>query len=89
MKAYLYSKDWLTLFQLREADYTIYIGKPNYMPLHTVRAIISRGLYIFLPQFDYSSSSNYSWLKTVAFIAGKKNPAVQKFYIHFSIEIKL
>ena len=25
-------------------------------------------------------------LKTVAFIAGKKNPAVQKFYIHFSIE---
>ena len=25
-------------------------------------------------------------LKTVAFIAGKKNPAVQKFYIRFSIE---
>ena len=28
-------------------------------------------------------------LKTVAFIAGKKNPAVQKLYIRFSIEIKL
>ena len=25
-------------------------------------------------------------LKKVAFIAGKKNPAIQKFYIHFSIE---
>ena len=30
-----------------------------------------------------------SVLKTVAFIAGKKNPAVQKCYIRFSIEIKL
>ena len=28
-------------------------------------------------------------LKTVAFIAGKKNPATQIFFIHFSIEIKL
>ena len=28
-------------------------------------------------------------LKTVAFIAGKKNPADQNFYIRFSIEIKL
>ena len=28
-------------------------------------------------------------LKTVAFIADKKNPADQNFYIHFSIEIKL
>ena len=28
-------------------------------------------------------------LKTVAFIAGKKNPAIQKFFIRFSIEIKL
>ena len=28
-------------------------------------------------------------LKTVAFIAGKKNPADQNFYICFSIEIKL
>ena len=28
-------------------------------------------------------------LKTVAFIAGKKNPAVQNFLIRFSIEIKL
>ena len=25
-------------------------------------------------------------LKTVAYIAGKKNPAIQKFYISFSIE---
>ena len=25
-------------------------------------------------------------LKTVAFIAGKKNPAIQFFFIHFSIE---
>jgi hypothetical protein len=25
-------------------------------------------------------------LKTVAFIAGKKNPAIQKFFIRFSIE---
>ena len=32
------------------------------------------------PQF------NLGMLKTVAFIAGKKNPAVQKIYIHFSIE---
>ena len=24
-------------------------------------------------------------VKTVAFIAGKKNPAIQKFFIHFSI----
>ena len=30
-----------------------------------------------------------NFLKTVAFIAGKKNPAVQKNFIHFSIEIKL
>ena len=28
-------------------------------------------------------------LKTVAFIAGKTNPAIQKFFIRFSIEIKL
>jgi hypothetical protein len=28
-------------------------------------------------------------LKTVAFIAGKKNPATQKKFIRFSIEIKL
>ena len=28
-------------------------------------------------------------LKPVAFIAGKKNPEIQKFYIRFSIEIKL
>ena len=28
-------------------------------------------------------------LKTVAFIAGKKNPAIQKNLIQFSIEIKL
>ena len=28
-------------------------------------------------------------LKTVAFIAGKKNPAIQKNFIRFSIEIKL
>ena len=28
-------------------------------------------------------------LKTVAFIAGKKNPAIQKIFIRFSIEIKL
>ena len=28
-------------------------------------------------------------LKTIAFIAGKKNPAVQKIYIRFSIEIKI
>ena len=27
-------------------------------------------------------------LKTVAFIAGKKNPAIQKHFICFSIEIK-
>ena len=27
-----------------------------------------------------------NYLKTVAFIAGKKNPAVQTFFIHFSIE---
>ena len=33
--------------------------------------------------------SAYNILKTIAFIAGKKNPAVQKFYIRFSIEIKL
>ena len=31
----------------------------------------------------------YILLKTVAFIAGKKNPATQKNIIHFSIEIKL
>ena len=28
-------------------------------------------------------------LKTVAFIAGKKNPAIQKIFIRFSIEINL
>ena len=28
-------------------------------------------------------------VKTVAFIAGKKNPAIQKIFIRFSIEIKL
>ena len=28
-------------------------------------------------------------IKTVAFIAGKKNPAIQKFCIRFSIEIML
>ena len=27
--------------------------------------------------------------KSVAFIAGKKNPAIQNFFIRFSIEIKL
>ena len=31
----------------------------------------------------------YEYLKTVAFITGKKNPATQKFFILFSIEIKL
>ena len=28
-------------------------------------------------------------LKTVAFIAGKKNPAIQTIFIRFSIQIKL
>jgi hypothetical protein len=28
-------------------------------------------------------------IKTIAFIAGKKNPAIQKFFIRFSIDKKL
>ena len=35
---------------------------------------------------ELSGYVSYISLKTVAFIAGKKNPAVQKFFIHFSIE---
>ena len=42
---------------------------------------------------DQKAQYTYYWdskfLKTVAFIAGKKNPAVQKKIISFSIEIKL
>ena len=35
-------------------------------------------------------NKKYHILKTVAFIPGKKNPAIQNFFIHFSIiEIKL
>ena len=41
------------------------------------------------PQTHKPSMSKVRLLKTVAFIAGKKNPAGQNFYIHFSIEIKL
>ena len=34
----------------------------------------------------YSGTSD---LKIVAFIAGKQNPAIQKYFIGFSIKIKL
>ena len=46
----------------------------------------------FWPKSTYSKMTNRAvkkWLKTVAFIAGKKNPATQKQFICFSIEIKL
>ena len=40
--------------------------------------------FVSLQQFDTEDFTDS--LKTVAFIAGKKNPADQKFYIRFSIE---
>ena len=40
-------------------------------------------------RLSFKKEGSLMILKTVAFIAGKKNPAVQKKCIRFSIEIKL
>ena len=65
-----------------------HIGKviSQYIGLTKLAPIIS-----FENEFGYFLQIKWkalSLLKTVAFIAGKKNPADQNFYICFSIEIK-
>ena len=52
-----------------------------------VAAVIFVAKQTKVSDFDISESGFFiNALKTVAFIAGKKNPAIQKFYICFSIE---
>ena len=66
--------------------------------LGIARSCLSVKIHTVIPSFIYSWFISHmrlrSWLllfwlfglKTVAFIAGNKNPATQIFFIHFSIE---
>ena len=80
----LFSSGIFVLQMTLKVLYSKFIYIPIYYWLHI--ALNWKWMTKNLSRFQFHFSGV---LKTVAFIAGKKNPAIQKIFIRFSIEIKL